>query len=142
MISYLGQSCFKLQDKLGPEGVTLVTDPFNKELGLKVPNFEADIVTVSHQHFDHNYLAGIKGEYICFDSPGEYEIKTAEIRGIPGCHDDKDGTERGENTIFTYEIDGINLCHLGDQGKDVTLHCTLQICSRLPCNCTLPMCYK
>ena len=101
--------------------MTIVTDPFDPtKLGLPFPKIDADVVTVSHQHQDHNFLAGIKGEYICFDSPGEYEIKTAEIRAIPGCHDDKDGLERGENTIFTYEVDGINLCHLGDQGKELS----------------------
>jgi len=53
IITWQGHSCFKIQDKIGSEGVTLVTDPFNKEVGLKVPNFEADIITVSHQHSDH-----------------------------------------------------------------------------------------
>jgi L-ascorbate metabolism protein UlaG (beta-lactamase superfamily) len=113
-IIHLGHSSFKIIGK----NITVVTDPFDPaKVGIPFPKTETDVVTVSHQHFDHNYLSALKGEYICFDSPGEYEIKTAELRGIPGCHDEKDGAERGENTIFTYEIDGINICHLGDQGK-------------------------
>jgi L-ascorbate metabolism protein UlaG (beta-lactamase superfamily) len=117
-ILHLGHSSFKLIGK----NVTIVTDPFESDwVGIPFPKTEANVVTISHeQHGDHNNRAGVKGEFICFDSPGEYEIKTAEIRGIPGCHDDKDGSERGDNTIFTYEVDGIKICHLGDQGKDLS----------------------
>ena len=54
IIQWLGHSCFKIQDKTGSEGKTIITDPFDKETGLKPPAFEADIVTVSHTHHDHN----------------------------------------------------------------------------------------
>ena len=53
IITWQGHSCFKIQDKVGPEGITLICDPFNKEIGLKPPNCEANIVTVSHDHSDH-----------------------------------------------------------------------------------------
>jgi L-ascorbate metabolism protein UlaG (beta-lactamase superfamily) len=116
-IIHLGHSSFKIVGK----NVTVVTDPFDStKVGIPFPKSDANVVTLSHHHKDHNNLSGIKGEYICFDSPGEYEIKTAEIRGIAGCHDDKDGGDFGENTIFSFEIDGINICHLGDQGKDLS----------------------
>ena len=54
ILTWIGHLCFKIQDKTGPEGITVVTDPFVKTVGFKVPNFEADIVTISHDHFDHN----------------------------------------------------------------------------------------
>ena len=103
MISYLGQSCFKLQDKLGPEGITLVTDPFNKELGLKVPNFEADIITVSHQHKDHNNVSALRGTPFIVDCAGEYDFKGVLIEGVDSYHDEKEGAERGNNIIFRIE---------------------------------------
>ena len=116
-IVHLGHSSFKIIGK----NVIIVTDPFDSsEVGIPFPKSDADVVTISHSHKDHNNLEGIKGEYICFDSPGEYEIKTAEIVGVKGCHDEKDGSDFGENTIFDFEVDGINVCHLGDQGKDLS----------------------
>ncbi|MDD4901962.1 MAG: MBL fold metallo-hydrolase [Patescibacteria group bacterium] len=120
MISYLGQSCFKLQDKLGPEGVTLVTDPFDKELGLKVPNFEADIVTVSHQHHNHNNAAALRGNPFIIDTPGEYDIKNVMVQGIKTWHDAKGGAERGENIVYRIEMDDLTIVHLGDLGHILT----------------------
>jgi L-ascorbate metabolism protein UlaG (beta-lactamase superfamily) len=120
MISYLGHSCFKFQDKLGPEGVTLVTDPFGKELGLKVPNFEADIVTVSHQHFDHNNAEALRGEPFIIDTPGEYDVKGVMAQGIETFHDNKNGAERGGNIVYRIEMDDLTLVHLGDLGHILT----------------------
>jgi L-ascorbate metabolism protein UlaG (beta-lactamase superfamily) len=120
MISYLGRSCFKLQDKLGPEGVTLVTDPFGKELGLKVPNFEADIVTVSHQHSDHNNSGALRGSPFIIDTPGEYDIKGVMVQGIETFHDAKGGTERGKNIVYRIEMDDLTIAHLGDLGHILT----------------------
>jgi len=120
MISYLGQSCFKLQDKLGPEGVTVVTDPFNKELGLKVPNFEADLITVSHQHEDHNNVAALRGTPFVVDMPGEYDVKGVMVQGIKTFHDAKLGAERGGNIVYRIEMDDLTIVHLGDLGHALT----------------------
>jgi L-ascorbate metabolism protein UlaG (beta-lactamase superfamily) len=120
MISYLGRSCFKLQDKLGPEGVTLVTDPFGKELGLKIPNFEADIVTVSHQHPDHNNSGALRANPFIIDTPGEYDIKGVMVQGIETWHDAKGGTERGKNIVYRIEMDDLTIVHLGDLGHILT----------------------
>ncbi len=119
-ISYLGQSCFKLQDKLGPEGVTLVTDPFGKELGFKVPNFEADIVTVSHQHLDHNNSGALRGNPFVIDTPGEYDIKNVMVQGVETFHDAKGGAERGKNIVYRIEMDDLTIVHLGDLGHILT----------------------
>lgn len=116
IITYFGHSCFRIQDKLGPEGINLATDPFDKSIGLKVPNFEADIVTVSHGHHDHNNIKALRGNPFVVDSPGEYEIKKVMIQGIASKHDDQGGAERGDNIIYRIEIDGIAIAHLGDLG--------------------------
>lgn len=117
IITWQGHSCFKIQDKIGPDGATVVTDPFNKEVGLKVPNFEADIVTISHQHFDHNNAAALRGQPFIIDSAGEYDVKGVLIEGIDSYHDDKNGAERGGNIIYRIEIDDISVVHLGDLGQ-------------------------
>jgi L-ascorbate metabolism protein UlaG (beta-lactamase superfamily) len=116
IITWQGHSCFKIQDKIGPDGVTLVTDPFGKETGLKVPNFEADIVTVSHDHPDHNNIDALRGKPFVISCAGEYDKKDVLIEGIDSYHDDKKGAERGGNIIYRIEIDDISVAHLGDLG--------------------------
>jgi len=116
-ISWLGQSCFKIQDKTTPDGITIVTDPFDKSIGLKVPNFEADIVTVSHDHHDHNNVSALRGNPFIINSAGEYDRKGVMIEGVESYHDDKQGTKLGKNIIYRIEIDDITIVHLGDLGQ-------------------------
>jgi L-ascorbate metabolism protein UlaG (beta-lactamase superfamily) len=116
-ITWLGYSCFKIQDKTTPDGVTLVTDPFDKSLGLKVPNFEADIVTISHEHAGHNNSSALRGQPFIINSAGEYDTKGVMIEGVESYHDDKEGAKEGKNTIYRIEIDDISVVHLGDLGQ-------------------------
>ncbi len=116
IITYLGHSCFKIQDKTGTEGVTVLTDPFDKTVGFRVPNCEADIVTVSHNHADHNNVSAIRANPFIIDVPGEYDTKGVMIQGISSCHDEQEGKERGQNIIFRIDMDGLVVVHLGDLG--------------------------
>jgi L-ascorbate metabolism protein UlaG (beta-lactamase superfamily) len=115
-IQWFGQACFKIQDKVGADGVTVTTDPFNKEAGLKVPNFESDIVMISHDHKDHNNAEALRGNPFIISAPGEYDIKGVSIHGVESFHDDKKGAERGKNVIYSINIDGVIVSHLGDLG--------------------------
>lgn len=56
-ITWLGHACFRLK---GKEGV-VVTDPFDKTIGLTMPRVQADVVTVSHAHSGHSRVSGIGG---------------------------------------------------------------------------------
>ena len=117
-LSYLGHSCFKLQDKVGPEGVVVVTDPFDPAfIGLKMPSLEADTVTISHDHKDHNYLKAIRKEPFVINAAGEYEVHGVFVEGIDSFHDNKEGAERGGNIIYRIEVDDITITHLGDLGS-------------------------
>ncbi len=116
IITWIGHSCFKIQDKVGPDGVTVVTDPFDKSIGLKPPSFEADIVTVSHDHYDHNNVKALRGQPYVIDTAGEYDVKGVVVYGIQSYHDEKQGQERGSNIIYRIEMDGIAVSHLGDLG--------------------------
>lgn len=112
-ITFLGHSSFRLKGKTA----TVVTDPFDPEVvGLKFPKVAADIVTVSHQHEDHNQADLVKGVKRLVSGPGEYEIMGVSIIGIPTFHDEEKGAKRGKNTIYVYEMDGLRLVHLGDLG--------------------------
>jgi L-ascorbate metabolism protein UlaG (beta-lactamase superfamily) len=111
-ITWYGHACFRLRDK----GATVVTDPYDQSIGYTLPEIRADIVTVSHHHADHNYVSGIMGAPKVVDGPGEYEIKDVFITGIATFHDKKKGAQRGCNTVFLLEFDGLTICHLGDLG--------------------------
>ncbi|OIP81367.1 MAG: hypothetical protein AUK20_00480 [Parcubacteria group bacterium CG2_30_45_37] len=115
-ITWLGQSCFKLQDKIGSDGVTLVTDPYSDDIGLKMPRFEADIVTVSHSHHDHNNIGALRGNPFIIDTAGEYETKGVFVEGVEAWHDAAEGKERGKNIIYRIEMEDISITHLGDLG--------------------------
>lgn len=112
-ITHLGHSSFKLRGK----NATLVTDPYDPIfVGIKFPKVEADIVTVSHQHKDHNYTQAVGGNPLVIAGPGEYEVKGVKIIGVPSYHDDVKGEKRGHNTVYHIEMDGVNIVHCGDLG--------------------------
>jgi len=111
-ITWLGHSCFLIRGK----EKTIITDPCHPDLGYRLSEPEADIVTVSHFHPGHNYIEGVADEPKQIKSPGEYEMGGIFITGIPTFHDDKKGELKGKNTIYVIEMDGITLCHLGDLG--------------------------
>jgi len=111
-ITWLGHSCFLIRGK----GKTIITDPCHPDLGYRLGEPQADIVTLSHFHPGHNYIEGVANNPKQIKSPGEYEIGGIFITGIPTFHDDKKGELRGKNTIYIIEMDGITLCHLGDLG--------------------------
>jgi L-ascorbate metabolism protein UlaG (beta-lactamase superfamily) len=116
-IVFLGHSSFRLKGKTA----SLVTDPFDPEMvGLKFPKVEADIVTISHDHEDHNRADLVKGVKKQISGPGEYEINQVSIIGIPSWHDDKKGALRGKNTIYVIEMDNVRLVHLGDLGHSLS----------------------
>lgn len=116
-IAYLGHSSFRIHGKF----VSLVTDPYAASfVGLKFPKVDAQIVTVSHNHDDHNKDMQVGGSPYIISGPGEYEVKGVSIFGISMYHDDKQGAERGPNTVYVVNLDGIILCHLGDLGHKLS----------------------
>ena len=121
-IIWHGQSCFQIITSQGKNSQTsIVIDPFSEEIGLRLPKLEADILLVTHHHYDHDNIKGVGspsgGNYFLVDGPGEYEVKNVFIRGIQAFHDNSQGKERGENTIYTIESEDLKLCHLGDLGQ-------------------------
>jgi len=116
LLTWIGHSCFKIQDKTGTDGKTIVTDPFDKSIGLRAPSFEANIVTVSHDHYDHNNIKAIRGNPYIIKLAGEYDIQGITVYGIESFHDEKEGKDRGVNIIYRFEVDGISISHLGDLG--------------------------
>lgn len=116
-ITFLGHSSFRIKGRTA----SLITDPFDPEMvGLKYSPAEADIVTVSHEHKDHNQVSLVKGVKKVVAGVGEYEIMGVSIIGLPSFHDDKKGALRGKNTIYIIETDGFRVAHLGDIGCELS----------------------
>ena len=116
-IQYLGHSSFRLKGK----EVTVITDPYkDQHLGFKFPKTEADIVTVSHSHQDHNAPELVEGNPFVISGAGEYEIKGVSVFGVQSFHDDQEGEERGKNIIYVFDIEGVKICHLGDLGEELS----------------------
>ncbi len=117
-IIWHGQACFQLIfSKKKEEKVTVVIDPFSTEIGLRLPKMEADILLVTHNHYNHSNVKAVSGSPFLIKGPGEYEIKGIFIQGIEAWHDKSQGKERGKVTIFTIEGEEMRLCHLGDFGQ-------------------------
>ncbi len=115
-INWYGQSCFKLKGK----NASVVIDPYEPEkVGMKKLRVSGDILAISHQHEDHNNKEAVEGEPFVIEGPGEYEVKGVTVHGIQTFHDAKDGKERGTNIVYTVELDGVTVCHLGDLGHEL-----------------------
>jgi L-ascorbate metabolism protein UlaG (beta-lactamase superfamily) len=115
-ITWLGHSCFKIEDG---SGKVVVTDPFDEAVGYPHPKVKADVVTVSHDHHDHNHVAAIGGKPEVVRGPGKKAAAGIEFEGIATYHDEKGGRLRGKNTIFSFEMDGVRICHMGDLGHQL-----------------------
>ena len=120
-ISWMGHASFLIETK---SGTRIVTDPYESgsysgAIGYDPINVKANIVTVTHQHSDHNYTQDFTGAKI-IDKEGDFSVQDVKIKGLSSWHDDKSGTLRGKNIIFTIEVEGIKLVHFGDIGtKDI-----------------------
>jgi L-ascorbate metabolism protein UlaG (beta-lactamase superfamily) len=116
-ITYLGHSSFLLKNSTGK----LVTDPYDgTKMGKKFPKVEADIITISHEHDDHNARTAVEGDPLVITIPGEYEKFDIRVSGFETYHDKQQGEERGKNTIFKIEMDDISILHCGDLGHTLS----------------------
>lgn len=118
-VKWLGHACFLLTSSTG---LRVLTDPYASGSGLDYGKIEeaADIVTVSHEHFDHNNVAAVSGSPQIVRGAGTQEVRGINFKGIACFHDTSGGRERGSNIIFCFTIDGIRICHLGDLGHELS----------------------
>ena len=116
-IKWLGHAAFLITSDTG---VRIITDPYVTGGGLSYGEIKepADIVTVSHDHGDHNNVAAVQGNPEVVR--GTAKVKGIEFKGIPTYHDEAKGEQRGKNTILCFEVDGIRICHLGDIGHQLS----------------------
>ena len=113
-IEYLGHSCFKLTESTG---TSVVCDPYDSSIGYEMPAVQADAVTVSHRHYDHDNIKAVTGASAVIDSECGHELSGVAISAVKSFHDGCRGKQRGENVIFKFRMDGLDICHLGDLGE-------------------------
>jgi len=118
-VTWFGQSCFLFED---PAGTTVLIDPFNPDVvGYRDPGLretEVDVVAVTHEHPDHNYLQLVKTAANTVRGPGNHQAGSILFKGIAASHGPQGGGT--PDTIFTWQMGGINFCHLGDVGVMLT----------------------
>jgi len=116
-IRWIGHAAFYVETR---DGLRIRTDPYDKSVGLPISNLPADVVTVSHEHFDHNATDLVQGNPQVLRGEGRWTVRGAEFRGVATFHDESKGAKRGKNTVFVITADGITLVHLGDLGHVLT----------------------
>lgn len=124
-VEWYGQSAFRLSTA----DATVMIDPFADMSALAasrgmqfdyppIEGVEADLLLVTHEHIDHNGVDAIGGEpAILRSTAGRLESPIGEVVAIASEHDEAAGTERGPNTIFVFELEGLRVCHFGDFGQ-------------------------
>jgi L-ascorbate metabolism protein UlaG (beta-lactamase superfamily) len=117
-VQWFGQLFFQFTSS---SGAKLVIDPFdNTYFNYPIPKgLTADVLLVTHEHNDHNNIGIIGGSpLICRSEKGvgRFERKGITVTGTAAFHDESRGAERGKNTVYSFDIDGVGFCHAGDLG--------------------------
>lgn len=120
-VTWCGQACFVLESG----GFRVVIDPIPATMGYPPLQVSADLVLVSHEHFDHNNVAAVSGKPVVLRGLAaggggwatiDRQVGPVHVRSVPTYHDDTRGAQRGRNTVFVLEWNGLRLVHLGDLG--------------------------
>jgi L-ascorbate metabolism protein UlaG (beta-lactamase superfamily) len=124
-LTWYGRTCIRLKGK----DAVVVADPYQSVVGPTGRGITGEIVTFSHP--DDNRLPKAKGrlsrdggsvmptsleDAFVLDGPGEYEVRQILLTGVRTYRDDQRGTQRGRQTAFVVELDGMHAIHLGDIG--------------------------
>jgi len=121
-VTWLGHASFLIESK---NGTRLITDPYESgsydgAVGYAPIDESADIVTVSHDHADHNAVDVVSGDPEVVRGTESRTVGGVDIKGVDTFHDESKGQDRGRNTVFVMDIDGMKLGHLGDLGHTLS----------------------
>ncbi len=116
-IIWHGHACFEVRG----QNATIVFDPFGG-IGIPEPKAKADIVLCSHSHADHNNVRPVlkEGGVVLEGFVGAKKVEDIPVKGVATLHDAAGGSQRGKNSVYIIQLDGLKLCHLGDLGHDLT----------------------
>jgi L-ascorbate metabolism protein UlaG (beta-lactamase superfamily) len=119
-ITYIGHATFLIN----AGDTKVLIDPYGEKVGYPIPSIEADAVLVSHEHADHNNVAMATGKPQVVRGLVDNDWRTIVKQpigkivasSVPTYHDDTEGSQRGRNTVFILETEGMRVVHLGDLG--------------------------
>lgn len=116
LLEYYAHACFRFT-----AGHTRVlVDPYEARTGYALPQREASLTLISHDHFDHNYLPAVSGRTTVVRGAAAREVESVPVRGILSDHDREGGSRLGKVTCFCWELGGLRICHLSDLGRPLT----------------------
>ncbi len=128
-LTWYGRTCIRLKGR----DAVVVMDPYQSVVGPTGRGIAGEIVTFSHP--DDSPLPRAKGkrsrdggsviptsleDAFVLDGPGEYEVRHVLVTGVRSYRDDARGAQRGRQTAFAVELDGLHTIHLGDIGHLMT----------------------
>ena len=128
-LKWYGHSSFLIT---ADNGLKIITDPYESggydgAVGYgEIPD-SADIVLCSHDHPDHGYTEALKGDFQVVDKAGITSLKGIDFNGVEAYHDTEEGSQRGTVIMFSFCVDGVNICHLGDLGHEIDAETALKI---------------
>lgn len=114
-IRWHGHTCFRIRAR----EATIIVDPVERSTGYAMGKQSADIVTLSGDEGGRN-LNAVRPDYQVIDGPGEYEMHDVFVTGGRTYQDESKGAERGYNTTYVIEVEGLKLGHLGNIGHTLT----------------------
>ena len=112
-LEWLGHACFRLTAQ---DGTVVVTDPYDDSVGVPMKPIEADLLTMSHEHHDHNCMDCVQGSPEIARGLDSAAVGGANTWALASWHDEQQGALRGPNAIRIFEVDGLKVVHMGDQG--------------------------
>ncbi|MEM0153448.1 MAG: MBL fold metallo-hydrolase [Ignisphaera sp.] len=119
VVRWHGHACFEI---VSSKGTVIVIDPHDgRSLGIKTPKVSADIVLITHEHFDHNaYSVVAKPSANVYSMHvGEESVNDIKFTGIEAYHDKEKGRRRGRNVIYKLYVDNVSFVHVGDLGHEL-----------------------
>ena len=112
-LEWIGHACFRLTAE---DGTVVITDPYDESVGIEMLPLEAEPITMSHEHHDHNETRMLVGRPRIARGMQEATVGSVTARAVGSYHDDERGLRRGPNAIRIFDIDGLKVVHMGDQG--------------------------
>jgi L-ascorbate metabolism protein UlaG (beta-lactamase superfamily) len=130
-IHWYGQSMFDVETA---RKYRIVFDP-HAIPQFAPPRLSADVTLVSHPHNDHSQLEILKEKGQVFQGVKEVvkgkqlvqewvsvdrKVGLIRIRTLSSYHDALNGMQRGKNSVWIVDVDGLTIVHLGDLGHELS----------------------